>query len=130
MRAALNANWDVTGKTRVTGGWQHDVSATGLATGGHVDSDRFYISPVWHATAKTSFNLRYDYTRREWKDIPPAAVFDAGRTDKVQSLQLGVDWQALRTITISGYARREKQDSSINAGYRATVYGVLARANF
>jgi exopolysaccharide biosynthesis operon protein EpsL len=129
MRAALNANWEVTGKTRLTGGWMHDISATGLATGGHVDSDRFFVSPVWQATAKTAFNLRYDYTRREWKDVPPA-TFNSGRTDKVQSLQVGVDWQALRTITISGYARHEKMDSSINAGYKATVYGVLARANF
>jgi len=41
-----------------------------------------------------------------------------------------VDWEALRTITVSGYARRERMRSSVNAGYRANVYGVIARANF
>lgn len=129
MRGALNVNWDITGKTRLQAGWLRDISATGLGTGGHVDSDRFFIAPVWHATAKTSFSARYDYTRREWKDVP-AGSFDFGRSDKVESLQAGVDWQALRTVLVSGYIREEKLHSSINAGYRATVYGIKASATF
>ena len=125
----VNANKNITGKTRVVGGWMHDLSATGLPTGGHVESDRFFVSPVWQATAKTSFNLRYDHTRREWKDVP-AATFSSGRGETLQTIGAGVDWQALRTITVSGYIREEKLSSSINAGYRATVYGVIGRANF
>jgi hypothetical protein len=129
MAGNVNVNWDVTAKTRVVGGYLHDISATGLPTGGKVESDRFFISPVWQATAKTSFNVRYDYTKRDWKDVPGAAAF-AGRGDKIQSLQAGVDWNALRKITVSGYIRNERLSSSINAGYHATVYGVLAKANF
>jgi exopolysaccharide biosynthesis operon protein EpsL len=129
-RGAVNVNYQFTGKTRVTGGWLHDITATGLGTGGHVDSDRFFIAPVWNATAKTSFSLRYDYTRRDWKDVP-FGTFDAGRRDKLEQLQAGVDWQALRTILVSGYIREEKLRSSLpGAGYRATVYGVKASANF
>ena len=129
VAGALNVNWDITAKTRLTGGWMRDISASGLPTGGHVDSDRFYIAPVWNATAKTSFNLRYDHTRREWKDIP-ALTFSSGRSETLDSLQAGVDWQALRTISVGGYYRYEKLKSSINAGYRANVFGVQARANF
>jgi exopolysaccharide biosynthesis operon protein EpsL len=130
MRGNVNVNWDVTGKTRLTAGWMHDITSAGLSTGGHVDSDRLFIAPVWHATAKTSFNVRYDYTRRAWKDVP-ALTFDAGRTDKVEQLQAGIDWQALRTILVSGYVREEKLRSSVpGAGYRATVYGIKASANF
>jgi exopolysaccharide biosynthesis operon protein EpsL len=126
MRGALNVNWDITGKTRLQAGWMRDISATGLADGGHVDSDRFFIAPVWAATAKTSFSLRYDYTRREWKGVAATTPLDVGRTDKIDSLQAGVDWQALRTILVSGYVRHEKLRSSTNAGYGATVYGVKA----
>jgi exopolysaccharide biosynthesis operon protein EpsL len=128
MVGSLNANWDITAKTSLRGGYMRDISATGLPTGGHVDSDRLFIAPVWHATFKTSFSLRYDHTRREWKDA--AAAFPGGRTEKLDSLQAGVDWNALRTITVSGYIRQEKLSSSINAGYRANVFGVTARANF
>jgi exopolysaccharide biosynthesis operon protein EpsL len=127
----VNVSWDITGKTRLVGGWLHDLTATGLPTGGHVTSDRFFLAPVWHATAKTSFNLRYDHTKRDWKNISPLAPFDAGRSETVKSLQAGVDWQALRTIGLSGYARQERLHSNLaNASYRATVYGILAKANF
>jgi exopolysaccharide biosynthesis operon protein EpsL len=128
MVGSLNANWDIAAKTSLRGGYMHDISASGLPTGGHVDSDRFFISPVWHATFKTSFNLRFDHTRREWKDSGP--TFPGGRTDTVESLQAGVDWNALRTVLVSGYLRHEKMSSSINGGYTANVIGVLARANF
>jgi exopolysaccharide biosynthesis operon protein EpsL len=129
MVGGLNVNWDVTGKTRLLAGWQRDLSATGLPTGGHVTSDRFFVAPVWHATAKTSFSLRYDHTTRDWEDISSLAPF-AGRSEKIDSLQAGVDWQALRTIGLSGYVRQERLRSNLNVGYRATVYGILAKANF
>jgi exopolysaccharide biosynthesis operon protein EpsL len=125
----VNVNWDWTAKTRLVAGYMRDISATGLPTGGKVQSDRFFIAPVWHATAKTSFNLRYDHTHRTWNDVPAATAF-AGRGDTIQSLQAGIDWDALRKITVSGYIRNERLSSSINAGYHATVYGVLAKANF
>ena len=129
MAGNINATWDITGKTSLVAGYQHDISASGLATGGHVESDRFFVSPVWHATAKTSVSLRYDHTRRKWKDTGAAVAF-AGRSERIESIQAGVDWAALRTITVSADARQEKQRSSVNAGYRANVYGVAARANF
>jgi exopolysaccharide biosynthesis operon protein EpsL len=125
-----NVNWEITGKTRMTAGWQHDLTATGSPAGGNVESDRLFAVPVWAATGKTSFSLRYDYTRRRWNDLP-AGSFDAGRRDTVQALALGVDWAVLRALTISGYLRQEKQSSSVpNADYSATVFGILAKAIF
>jgi exopolysaccharide biosynthesis operon protein EpsL len=132
MVGGINVAWDITGKTRLIAGWMHDLSATGLVTGGHVTSDRFFLAPVWHATAKTSFNLRYDHTKRDWQDIPATAPFTS-RSETVESLQAGVDWQALRTIGLSAYIRQERQRANFNTvdtGYRATVYGILAKANF
>ena len=128
MVGGVSATWDITGKTSLVAGYQHDLSATGLITGGKVESDRFFLSPVWHITAKTSANLRYDHTQRKWKDTG-VPVF-VGRSEKIDAIQAGVDWEALRTITVSGYIRQEKLRSSVNAGYKANVYGVAARANF
>ncbi|AMO24138.1 hypothetical protein UC35_16435 [Ramlibacter tataouinensis] len=125
-----NANWEITGKTRLTAGYAHDLTSTGTPLGGHVVSDRLFLAPIWAATGKTSFSLRYDYTRRRWEDVP-APSFDSGRRDTVQALALGVDWSALRWLTVSGYLRQEKQSSSIpSAKYDATVFGVLAKATF
>ena len=125
-----NVAWEITGKTRLQGGWLHDLTATGTPLGGHVVSDRVFVAPVWAATGKTSFSLRYDYTRRRWEDVP-APSFDAGRRDTLQALAVGVDWSVLRMLTISGYLRGEKLDSSLpSADYNATVYGIAAKAIF
>jgi exopolysaccharide biosynthesis operon protein EpsL len=121
--------WDITGKTQLQAGYIRDLSGSGLPTGGHVTSQRWFVAPVWKATAKTSFNARYDHIRREWNDIP-AATFSFGREETIQAASIGVDWEALRRLTVSAYARNERMKSNLSAGYRATVYGIAAKANF
>ena len=123
------ASWDVTGKTRLIAGYTRDLSASGLATGGTVRSDRFYIGPVWKATAQIAVNLRYGRVARDWTDVPAGSP-EAGRTETLQVLSAGVDWEPRRWLTVSGYARGEKQVSKVNAGYRNTTVGAAVKAHF
>jgi exopolysaccharide biosynthesis operon protein EpsL len=129
MIGAATVNWEITGKTRLVAGYVRDLSATGLTVGGKVVSDRFYLNPRWAATAKTSFHLRYDHIRRDWDDLPVAAP-DFGRSEKLDSTQVGVDWEALRWLTVTGYVRNERLKSSLSGGYKANVYGIAAKASF
>lgn len=122
-------NWQATAKTRLLAGYLRDISGTGLATGGRVTSDRFYLQPTWAATAKTSFNLRYDHVRRDWTGVP-AGTPNAGRNESVESIGAGVDWQALRKVSISAYVRQERMTSSLSTGYHANVFGVMGKAIF
>jgi exopolysaccharide biosynthesis operon protein EpsL len=121
--------WEITGKTRLVAGYIRDLSGSGLATGGHVSSNRFYIAPVWQATGKTSFSVRYDHTTRDWRDVPVAS-FNFDRNETIRTASLGMDWEALRWLTVSPYVRSERLTSSVSGGYRATIYGVVAKANF
>ncbi len=121
--------WDVTGKTRVVAGAMRDISATGLTTGGYVVSDRFFIGPKWQVTGKTALTARWDHTTRDWNNVAFATP-SFGRKETIDSVQVGADWQALRTITVSPYIRYERMKSSVSAGYRANVYGVAAKASF
>jgi exopolysaccharide biosynthesis operon protein EpsL len=127
--ANANVVYDLTGKIRVVAGYGRDLSATGLTSGGHVTSNRFYIAPVYRWSAKTSFTARYDRTNRDWSGVP-ASVIGFDRSETIQSVQIGADWQALRTISVSPYIRHERLSSSVSNGYRATVYGIAAKANF
>lgn len=122
-------NWDITGKTRLVAGFAHDLSAAGLGTGGYVASDRFYISPVWKATAQIAVNLRYENVRRDWKNVPAGSA-NRGREDKLQVLSAGVDWEPRRWLAVTGYVRSEKRDYNVSPGYRNTVYGAAAKAYF
>jgi hypothetical protein len=99
--------WDATGKTRVVAGVLSYLSTSGLDTGGHVRSNRYFIGPVWKATAHTSVNARYDRTTRSWRDIAAGAL-QSGRRDHVETASIGVDWAPRRLVTVSGSLRRER----------------------
>jgi hypothetical protein len=121
--------WDITGKTRLVAGYNRDLSTSGYGSGGHVQSDRFYLGPIWKATAQIAVNARYEHVNRDWKDVP-AGASGAGQTESFQVLSFGVDWEPRRWLAVSGYVRSEKQTSNLNAGYRNTTIGAAAKAYF
>jgi exopolysaccharide biosynthesis operon protein EpsL len=130
MVGGASVNWEVTAKTRLIAGYAHDLLATGLLAGGHVETDRIYLTPVWQFDPQWSANLRYDRSERKWRDVPVGSP-DLGRSERVELAQVGVDWKPRRFLTVSGYLRGEKLASSLPGGsYKATVFGVAAKATF
>jgi exopolysaccharide biosynthesis operon protein EpsL len=127
---SATVTWAATGKTSVVAGAQHYLSTSGLDIGGHVESDRFFIGPVWRATAHTSVNARYDRIAREWRDITPGAT-QFGRRDVIQILSVGADWEPRRVVTVSGSVRGERVRSNLTGGsYRNTAVAVGVKLNF
>jgi exopolysaccharide biosynthesis operon protein EpsL len=126
-------NWEITGKTRLLAQVAHDLSASGfdlIGAGGHVQSNRFLLQPTWNATVQTAVNLRYEYVRRSWEDVPAGSP-DVGRHENVQSAGIGVDWAPRPKITVSASLRNERQHSNLAFGnYRATIYGVAGKFYF
>jgi exopolysaccharide biosynthesis operon protein EpsL len=122
-------SWDITGKTRFLGGFSHYLTSTGLATGGSIESDQFWFGPIWKPTVQTAVKLRYEYTSRDWQDVP-AGSLDIGRNDKYQNLMIGFDWEPRPSIAVSTSIRREKLKSNVFSGYNANVFGVAARVYF
>lgn len=129
MVGNASVNWDITGKTRLAAGVSRDLSATGLGTGGHVQHDRFYIGPVWKATAQIAVNARYDRVSRDWKNVPAGSP-ELGRNERLQMISAGVDWEPRRWLTVSGYVRNERMRSNLTTGYRSNTVGVAAKAYF
>jgi len=129
MVGNASVSWDITGKTRLVGGVNRALTVSGLALGGHVRSDRFYVGPVWRATAQIAVNARYDHVKRSWEGVPAGTVF-AGRGDTVNVLSAGVDWEPRRWLAVSGYVRGERQSSNLNTGYHNTTIGAAVKAFF
>lgn len=129
MIGSAAVTWDITGKTRLIGGVNRTLTVSGLAAGGNVQSDRFYIGPIWKATAQIAVNARYDRITRDWRDVPTGSP-NIGRSDTVDQLSAGVDWEPRRWLTVSGYARSERQTSNLNTGYRNTTIGAAVKAYF
>ncbi len=122
--------WDATGKTSVVAGVLRYLSSSGLDTGGHVQSTRAFIGPVWKATAHTTVNARYDRTARDWRDIVAGAA-ENGRRDVIETTSIGVDWEPRRFVTVSGSLRGERVKSNVvGASYRNTAVAAGVRLNF
>jgi hypothetical protein len=105
------------------------LGVSGLATGGSVRSDRFYIGPIWKATAQIAVNARYDRVKRDWQDVPAGSTL-VGRNETVDVLSAGVDWEPRRWLTVSGYVRNERESTNLNSGYRNTTVGAAVKAYF
>lgn len=128
--ANANVTWLATGKTTVVAGALRYLSSSGLDTGGHVQSTRFFIGPVWKATAHTSVHARYDRTAREWRDIA-AATPQHGRRDTIEATSLGVDWAPHRIVTLSASVRGERVKSNATGGsYRNNAVAAAVKVAF
>jgi exopolysaccharide biosynthesis operon protein EpsL len=126
---SATVNWEITGKTRLAAGFTRDLGATGLANGGHVEHHRFYVGPVWKATAQIAVNARYDRVSRDWKDVPFGSP-EVGRNETIQMLSAGIDWEPRRWLTVSGYVRNERMKSNLTTGYRSNTVGAAVKAFF
>lgn len=125
-----NVNWQITGKTSVLAQAAHDLAATALVTGGHVESNRFFVQPTWKPTVQTAVNLRYEYIRRTWEDIPVGSP-DVGRSERIQNALIGFDWTPRPKIAVSASIRNERLRSNlVFGGYRATIYGIAGKLYF
>jgi exopolysaccharide biosynthesis operon protein EpsL len=112
MTARLAYNWQPTGKLAITTSLARNIYSFQQAINSYYVADTFAISPTWYVTAKTSLNLRYDFSRRDFRGaITP---IDEHRKDHVQSLMLSADWKPLRTVTVTGALRHEMRSSSFN----------------
>jgi exopolysaccharide biosynthesis operon protein EpsL len=112
MTGRLAYNWQPTGKLGITTSIARNIYSFQQSMNSYYVADTFAISPVWHVTAKTSLNLRYDFSHRDYRGaIDPIAEH---RKDNVQSLMLSADWKPLRTVTVTGALRHEMRSSSFN----------------
>jgi hypothetical protein len=127
---SATAAWDITGKTRLIAALSRELSGGGQSLGGHVESKRLYLAPVWRATAKTSFNARYEHVIRDWRNTPAGSP-DVGRHEVIDVYGVGTEWEALRTVSLTAGLRRERLKSSIvTTGYRASIFSVGVKAYF
>lgn len=127
----FNANlyWDVTAKTRVTGGFAREIGSYEFIGGGNVRTNRVYVGPMWMPTELVTVSLRYERERREWNVA--AASPDAGRGDTTHYSSAMVEWTPRRYLTLQASLRGERRNSSIATfDYDATIVGVGAQLNF
>jgi hypothetical protein len=78
----------------------------------------------WDPDLKLSFTAHYRYSRQSIQGALAIANFTA-RTDTAQHAEFGVEYHALRWLTVRPYALRDTRSSNFHeANYNSTVVGV------
>jgi exopolysaccharide biosynthesis operon protein EpsL len=112
MTGRLAYNWQPTGKLGVITSLSRNIYSFQQAVNSYYVADTFAITPIWQLTPKTSLKMRYDFSRRDYRGT--VISIPEHRKDNVQSFMLSADWQAMRTLTVTGVLRHEKRNSSFN----------------
>lgn len=127
---ALSVIWDVTAKTRISGGWTRQLSAYETLYSTYTVTDSLYVNPVWQMSTKTALRFRYDYATIDYKGAI-AATPSNGRNDSLNTALLAIDWQPLNALSLSATVTDSRRTSSIpNSDYKNATAGVNVQFSF
>ena len=125
----LNLNWAITGKTSLTAGYTRELSSYQTASNNYSTIDRFTLTPLWQFSGKTALRAKFDYAQRECPAILTAVP--ASRSDTLRTALIAVDWQPLRSATVSASLQNDKRASNQpGLDYESNTLGVTAQLTF
>ena len=127
---ALNLNWGITDKTRISGGIGRELSSYQSLTSSYTVTDRFNLTPVWQMSAKTALRLRYDYSSVDYLGSLVSNPL-GDRVDRIQTGLIAVDWQPLNSVSVSASIVNDSRSSSQSLNdYKDTTASINAQINF
>ena len=100
LNAAINLNWNMTGKSALTAGLAREVASYQTGDDNYTRTDRFSVGPVWQVSPKAVVRLRYDVAQRAYLGQPTGAVVSQ-RSETTHDTSLSFDWQPYRYLTLS-----------------------------
>jgi len=127
--------WTPTGKLRIVSSLSRSYGSYQQAFNSYYISDTLAIAPVWEVTAKTKIRAKYSYSERDYHGAISLAGVPEGelREDKVQALSLAAEWQATRSILVTGTLQHEVRNSNFDSfglDYDANSIGISGQLPF
>ncbi|MDB5964510.1 MAG: epsL, partial [Polaromonas sp.] len=110
-RGEVNSNWFFTGKTSVGLGVIKELEGYQTNNESYYDGYRLYVAPEYKATEKITARLRYEHGARTFKGALPGFV-PSGRRDTLRLASLGVEYRALRSLTLTTTLQRDQRGSN------------------
>lgn len=126
----VDLNWQPLGKISLTGSLRREISAYQDNFSSYYLADGFNLQPYWQISGKVGMRLRYDWQRRKYDgELFPSRFSE--RRDTLQTVALGVDWQPVRWLTLSGNVQRDSRKSSRdNFDFEANILSLNANFSF
>lgn len=120
-------DWTPTGKLSFRVLARREIGSEYEVIDNYVMTRGFGVEAGWEATGKITVLARGERLRRDNRDTPFATL----RDDRRRSYGIGVEYQALRTLTITASAQRTKRLADDSAfDYDADMYALDVRLLF
>lgn len=137
MIGGISYIWTPTGKLQINTSLSRSLGSYQQFFNSYYVSDTFAIAPVWSLTAKTKIRARYSYSERDYRGALPGGLLTVAegelREDTVQGLSLSAEWQATRTLLVTGTLQHEERDSNFDSfglDYEANSVGISGQLLF
>jgi exopolysaccharide biosynthesis operon protein EpsL len=115
----INANWTITGKTSLAGGFIKELNSYQTTDISYYDGYRFYVAPTYKPTEKIALRIRYDQGTRNYKGSSSLAVAPSGRKDNIRLASVGVEYAPIRALTLAASLQRDQRTSNtLGADYK------------
>jgi exopolysaccharide biosynthesis operon protein EpsL len=123
----INANWNISGKTFLVATLARELGSYQTINSTHHSTDRFTLGPYWQFSSKTALRGNYDYAQRDYLGTP-GALPASNRSDTLRTAMISLEWQPLRSVTISSSLSKEQRNSNQpGLDYKSTTVGVTAQ---
>jgi len=126
----LNLSWMITGKTSLTASLAREIGAYQTVYSNFTVLDRLSISPYWQMSAKTGLRLRYDYSRRSFRDPIISTSFD-DREDTTRLGSVALEWRPIDALFLSATIQSDRRTSNKpGLDYKSNMGIVAAQFTF
>jgi exopolysaccharide biosynthesis operon protein EpsL len=114
----INANWTITGKTSLAGGFIKELNSYQTTDISYYDGYRFFIAPTYKPTEKTALRIRYDQGTRTYKGSSQGFA-PSGRKDNIRLASVGWEYAPIRALTLAASLQRDQRTSNtLGADYK------------
>ncbi len=128
--SSLDYSWAPAGKLGLTLSAARKASPLQVIGASYKEDSSLAISPTWRTSEKTNAYLTYNYQKSD-DQASGAPLLTPLRKDVTQTLMLGMNWSAMRKLSINASVQQLQRTSNVVfTDYDATVARVSAALTF
>ena len=108
--------WSLTDKLRIDWVARRDLASWWTAASSYRIDDTLSVAPVWRMSEKTALRLRAERVHSDFRG-PVLPLTGPLRSDTAQLALVGVEWAALRSLTLDASLQRQRRSSKIGRAH-------------
>jgi exopolysaccharide biosynthesis operon protein EpsL len=130
LAASGGLNWGLSDKLSLSIGAAQELNSYQTENSNFSQTQRFYLSPVWKLSPRTTLRFRHDWASIDYRG-QPANMAASSRSDKTTATLIGLEWRAARPLLLSASLQQQRRTSNTpGLDFRSTQGLVSAQLSY